>query len=275
MRRASAIFFAALMMCASCIKEDRSGCPCYLHVDLSRLEAPSTRSVDILLSSGADVQWYPVPEAAIGDTLIMAVDKGEFEFCAWGNLGGAEIDGGEGIIYPDVPRDSLWNCVRHISTRCEEAFVTVAPKRQYRPVTIIVRGMLGGISGLKTVLTGVSGGLGFTGGGRGDGGRLVPEQISGPGQVQDASAAGQYIYRTMLLTQPSADSVQLKLFFMRNGQARESSYPLGRILLSQGEDIREGGGNPVVVDLTIGSASILFTLKCNGWTAHGTYEITY
>lgn len=273
MRKVAAIIFAALLTCAACIREDRSLCPCYLHVDLSRLESTSTRSVDILLVSEAGAQWHPVPESSIGDTLIMAVDKGEFEFCAWGNLGGAVIDGGKEIIYPDIPCDSLWNCVRHISTRCEDAFVAVSAQRQYRPVTIVVRGMLSGISGLKCVLTGVSGGLAFTGGGRGEIGRLVPELVKEQAEAQ--GDVGPYVYRTMLLTQPAADELQLKLFFMRNGEVRESGYPLGKMLLSQGEDISEGGGNPIVVDITVGSASILFTLKCNGWTTHGIYEITY
>ncbi len=268
MRKGAAIIIAALLLPAACIREDRSECPCYLHVDLSRVSPQSTRSVDILLASEAGDRWHPVPESAIGDTLIMAVDKSEFDFCAWGNLGGSQIDGEGRTIRPDVPRDSLWSCVEHISTRCEDAYVQVVMQRQYRPVTIIVRGMLSGISGLSPVLTGVSGGLSFTGAGRGEGARLVPEQ-------EADSPEGICIFRTMLLTQPSAVNLRLKLFFLQGGKARESEYPLGEMLLAQGEDISTGGGNPVVVDLTVGSASILFTLKCNGWTTHGIYEITY
>ncbi len=268
MRRGAAIIVAALLLSAACIREDRSECPCYLHVDLSRLSPQSTRSVDILLASQTADRWHPVPESAIGDTLIMAVVKSEFDFCAWGNLGGSQIDGEGRIIRPDVPHDSLWSCVEHISTRCEDAYVQVVAQRQYRPVTIIVRGMLSSISGISPVLTGVSGDLSFTGAGRGELSRLVPEQ-------EADSPEGIFIFRTMLLTQPRGDELRLKLFFMQGGLARESEYPLGAMLLSQGEDISAGGGNPILVDLTVGSASILFTLKCNGWTTHGIYEITY
>lgn len=260
------------IICAACIKEDRSGCPCYLHVDLSGVDGYYIHNLDLMMDqgSGHPVQWTAVDETLFGDTLIIPVNKAEFDFCAWGNLGSSVLDQSGRIISPGQIQDSLWSDSHHINTRCEDAYVSVVPERQYIPVTIIIRGMLSGISSLSPELDNVSDRLSFNGRATGSRVRYKAVLVEGPD-----SGHGYYLFKTMMLTQATATDATLNLDFTRDGRPLRNTFPLGQILSDIGEDISKTGRNPVVIDLTIGTASIYLTVQVNDWVTHGVFAINF
>jgi len=264
---------ALIVTVSACIKEDRSNCPCYLHLDLSRVDSHYVHTLDLMMEesiSGRSPEWIPVEKSYLGDTLIMPVNKSEFDLCAWGNLGSSMLDQNARSISPLIPRDSLWSSFRHIVTRCEDAYVQILPERQYIPVTIIIRGITANISAIQPALSGISANLDFAGRARGPEGIQLPERISAPEQENNY-----YLYKTMIMTQPRAEGLHLDLKFIRDGESLRSEYPLGEMLMAMGEDISKTDQKPVLVDIAIGSTSIQFTLKVEDWTTHGVYAITY
>ena len=263
----------AMIIClalSSCIKEDRTKCPCYLHLDLSRVDSNYIHTLNLMMDSGSTFpEWIPVERTLLGDTLIIPVGKSEFDFCAWGNLSSSLLDGENRVISPGMQQDSLWSDYRRINTRCEDAYISVIPTRQFIPVTIIVRGMLGGITRIDAELGHISSRLSFTGAATGAAGAIHPRLDKTP-----ASNGGYYLYRTMILTQTSATAATLSIEFDRDGHTFHSSFPLGEMLLSSGEDISLTSQKPIILDLTVGTANILLTIKVEDWTAHGVFEIT-
>lgn len=267
------VVLTLVALLSSCVREDRTHCPCNLHVDLSRVDVDYVHKVDLVMSDVAVdgyPEWYAVDKKYIGDTLIIQVDKSEFDFCAWGNLATSLPDDRSRIISPVDAPDSLWSCYRRIVTRCEDAYVTVLPERQFIPVTIIIRGMLQGISNIRPALNFISDCLDYNGEAKGIPQILIPKLISSPHQGQ-----GYYLYRTMILTQQSATDAHLELEFERNGKTIKGDYPVGEMLLEIGEDISQRDQNPIVLDLTLGATDIFVTIKVIDWVTHGVFTITY
>lgn len=265
------ILILAIAALISCIREDRTDCPCYLHVDLTQVDSNYVRKMDLMLRSEAGgIEWFPVRKSAIGDTLIMSVSKSEFDFSAWGNLFYSVLDDNRMTIEPASAPDSLWSYSNHINARCEDAYVKVVPDRQYIPVTIIVRGMLQNITGIRPVLENISGALLYDGMAAGSTGTVVPVPTETGG-----GASQYYMYQTMILTQTSATAAQLRLSFERDGIPVEGVYPVGEMLCEMGEDISRVNQNPIIIDLTIGTASVLLVIRVSDWTRHGIFTITY
>lgn len=265
--------FAAIMMSiiCSCVKEDRSKCPCYLHVDLSRIDINNISKVDIVTSSSSgEARWTAVPQSAIGDTLILQVDKDEIDFCAWGNLKGSAILDNSRTIETKERPDSLWSDYRRLATRCEDMYVTVEPVRQHIPLTIIVRGMLLGISEVQPVVTRVSHGFDFNGRATSKTGSIIPTGVASPAQND-----GYYQFNALMMTQPNATDAILELYFKIDGESRMVSYPLGEQLYRSGENISLTNQKPVIVDLVMGGGSIFLTLTVSDWISHDTIEITF
>ena len=256
----------------SCIKENRDKCPCYLHVDLSRVDSHYVHKMDLMLAEqfGSNLNWHAVEKKYIGDTLIMKVDKSEFDFSAWGNLDNSHLDDPTQTITSGEPTDSLWSFYKPISTRCEDAYVTVIPERQYIPVTVILRGMIQDLSDIQPALENISGSLLYGGAATGEKGTLMPVLVHTP---QDD--ANYYMYKTIILTQTRATEAALNLHFVKNGRSVDMKYPVGEMLVELGEDISATNQNPIVIDLSIGTADILITIKVSNWTRHGIYTITY
>ena len=200
----------------------------------------------------------------------MKVDKSEFDFSAWANLTTSSLDDSSRTITSGEPADSLWSFHKPISTRCEDAYVTVIPERQYIPVTVIIRGMIQGLSDIRPALANISGGLMYGGKATGGPGTLVPVLIHTP-----AEGSPYYMYKTMILTQTSATEAVLNLHFANNGRTVDMTYPVGEMLVELGEDISAVNQNPIVIDLTIGTADILVTIRVSDWSRHGIYTITY
>jgi UDP-N-acetylmuramyl pentapeptide synthase len=93
--------------------------------------------MDLMLAElGGSTEWKAVDKSYFGDTLILQVNKSEFDFCAWGNLAGSIIDRRGRTISPTQPSDSLWSFYRPIQTHCEDVFVSVVPEREHIPVTV-------------------------------------------------------------------------------------------------------------------------------------------
>ena len=263
------VFCAALV---SCIKENRDKCPCYLHVDLSRVDSHYVHKMDLMLADrfGGSADWVAVEKKYLGDTLIIKIDKSEFDFSARGNLENSYLDDVTRTITSREPTDSLWSFCKQISTRCEDAYVKVEPQRQYIPVTVIVRGMLQGISDIRPTLEFISGSLLYGGAATGEKGSLYPVLVHTP-----SADASYYMYKTMILTQASATEATLNLHFLKNGTSVDATYPVGEMLVELGEDISATNQNPIVIDLAIGAADILLTIKVSDWSRHGIYTITY
>ena len=263
---------AACAFLTSCIKENRDKCPCYLHVDLSRVDSHYVHRMDLMLADRftGDARWIAVEKKYIGDTLIMKVDKSEFDFSAWGNLDKSILDDADRTITSADMADSLWSYYKHISTRCEDAFVKVLAERQHIPVTVIVRGMLQGLTDIRPAFGNISGSLMYDGTAAGALGVLVPTLVKSPGDGDSY-----YMYKTLILTQASATDAVLNLHFLKDGRAVETTYPVGEMLAELGEDISATNQNPIVIDLTIGAADILLTIRVSDWSRHGIYTITY
>lgn len=267
------VLFATIVvsLLCSCVKEDRSKCPCYLHVDLSHIDINLISKVDIMTgSSSGKARWTAVPQSAIGDTLLLQVDRDEIDFCAWGNLKESVILGDSRTIVTNERPDSLWSDYRRLATRCEDMYVTVEPLRQHIPLTIFVRGMLQGISEVKPVVTRVSRSFDFYGRATSQTGSIYPAVVATP--VQNG---GYYQFKALMMTQPNAADAILELYFKSDGNAMMISYPLGEQLYMNGENISLTNQNPVIVDLVMGGGSIFLTLNVSDWTIHKTIEITY
>ena len=262
------IVLAAL---TSCIKEDRSKCPCYLYVDLSRVDTNYINKIDLMTSgTTAAPQWTRVERSAIGDTVILQVAKDEIDFCAWGNLRSSSVVSSSRTIVTSDRPDSLWSCYRRLSTRCEDMYVTVEPERQYIPMTIIVRGMLQGISDVQPSVTSVSKSFDFNSAATADKQTIFPTEVLSP-QV----SGGYYQFNTVLMTQQNATDACLDLDFKMDGKPVTVGYPLGEELYKIGEDISLSDQKPIIVDLVIGGGSIFFTISVSDWEQHATIDITY
>ena len=272
--RYNVIIIAALVILTaiSCIKEDRSGCPCHLHVDLSRVDSNYVHSMSLMMdrNGGNLAEWIPVDKSIFGDTLIIAVDKAEFDFCAWGNLSHSIIDNKGRIISPGDFPDSLWSDYRRISTKCEDVYLSVQPERQFIPVTIIVRGMIAAVSELRPEIDNISEQFHFSGSATGASNAILPTLVGTP-----APGREYYLFKTLLMTQPSATEATLNLGFVSAGHSYRSTFPLGQMLLEKGEDLSLSGRNPVILDLTIGSANIFIKITVDDWTTLGVFEINY
>ena len=271
MRRFLLLYALIVTALCSCIKEDRSKCPCYLYVDLSRVDTNYITKVDLMTSGSAGApQWTAVERNAIGDTVILKVAKDEIDFCAWGNIRGSAVLNDSRTIVSSGQPDSLWSCYRRISARCEDMYVTVEPQRQYIPVTIIVRGMLQNISDVQPVITSVSQGFDFNSAATGDKGTIFPAEVRSP-----QTAAGYYQFNALMLTQQSATEASLELDFKSDGRPVKVNYPLGEELYKIGENISLSGQKPVVVDLVIGGGTVFFTISVSDWEQHATIDIIY
>jgi hypothetical protein len=271
MRRFLLLYALIVTALCSCIKEDRSKCPCYLYVDLSRVDTYYITKVDLMTSGSAGApQWTAVERNAIGDTVILKVTKDEIDFCAWGNIRGSAVLNDSRTIVSSGQPDSLWSCYRRISARCEDMYVTVEPQRQYIPVTIIVRGMLQNISDVQPVITSVSQGFDFNSAATGDKGTIFPAEVRSP-----QTAAGYYQFNALMLTQQSATEASLELDFKSDGRPVKVNYPLGEELYKIGENISLSGQKPVVVDLVIGGGTVFFTISVSDWEQHATIDIIY
>lgn len=271
MRRFLLLYALIVTALCSCIKEDRSKCPCYLYVDLSRVDTNYITKVDLMTSGSAGApQWTAVERNAIGDTVILKVTKDEIDFCAWGNIRGSAVLNDSRTIVSSGQPDSLWSCYRRISARCEDMYVTVEPQRQYIPVTIIVRGMLQNISDVQPVITSVSQGFDFNSAATGDKGTIFPAEVRSP-----QTAAGYYQFNALMLTQQSATEASLELDFKSDGRPVKVNYPLGEELYKIGENISLSGQKPVVVDLVIGGGTVFFTISVSDWEQHATIDIIY
>ena len=272
MRHLEALFAAVMLLgTASCIKENRSGCPCNLHLDLSQVDKNYIHKMDLMLAElGGSTEWKAVDKSYFGDTLILQVNKSEFDFCAWGNLAGSIIDRRGRTISPTQPSDSLWSFYRPIQTHCEDVFVSVVPEREHIPVTIFVRGKTEGISHLEPVLEQVGAAFSFNGDAVGDLARTYPQLVASP-----EGGAAFYCYKALLFTQQSATKARLELNYTYDGRSRSAEYPLGEMLLEMGEDISLSNQNPIVIDLVLGSESIFITIQVSDWEKHGVIEVTY
>lgn len=271
MKRFLLLYALIVTALCSCIKEDRSKCPCYLYVDLSRVDTNYITKVDLMTSDSAGApQWTAVERNAIGDTVILKVAKDEIDFCAWGNIRGSAVLNDSRTIVSSGQPDSLWSCYRRLSARCEDMYVTVEPQRQYIPVTIIVRGMLQNISDVQPVITSVSQGFDFNSAATGDKGTIFPAEVRSP-----QTAAGYYQFNALMLTQQSATEASLELDFKSDGRPVKVNYPLGEELYKIGENISLSGQKPVVVDLVIGGGTVFFTISVSDWEQHATIDIIY
>jgi len=271
MKRFLLLYTLIVTALCSCIKEDRSKCPCNLYVDLSRVDTNYITKVDLMTSGSAGApQWTAVERNAIGDTVILKVTKDEIDFCAWGNIRGSAVLNDSRTIVSSGQPDSLWSCYRRISARCEDMYVTVEPQRQYIPVTIIVRGMLQNISDVQPVITSVSQGFDFNSAATGDKGTIFPAEVRSP-----QTAAGYYQFNALMLTQQSATEASLELDFKSDGRPVKVNYPLGEELYKIGENISLSGQKPVVVDLVIGGGTVFFTISVSDWEQHATIDIIY
>lgn len=260
------------MVTAGCIKEDRSQCPCHLHVDLSRIDAAYVDKLDLVLSDpdGTRAQWYDVDDRYIGDTLVMKVDKSDFDFCAWGNLRESIVDQRTGAILTAGEPDTLWSSYQRVSAKCEDRYITVVPQRRYVPVTIIVRGMINNISEVTPTLTRISQSFDYNGNPMGKLVASYPKMTVKPKTPEDY-----YQFELVLLTQQNATDAGLELSYSEDGLIRKASYPLGKMLLEEGEDISLADGHPILLDLMLGRGNIFLTIEIEEWKQHDVIDITY
>lgn len=258
-------------MC-SCIREDRSVCPCFLHVDLTGLDAGAIRKVDMILFEEDLPGTVITAEHDIAENeLIIPVSKGEVQFCVWGNLFSSEIDSERQLIRTVAECDSIWFFRQSVSTNCEDAYLKVAPERQTRTVTVILRGNLAGISNVSTRLTGIDTDFTFSGDvPAGNPGKIVPILVSTP-----ESGSGIYQFQTTITRQADAFDATLELEFTSDGSVRSGTYEIGKMLFEAGEDLSESSGHPIVIDLVFGNSSVFISLAVDGWTGHDVFEITY
>ena len=271
MRRIALVVMAiAALSAASCIKEDRSQCPCYLHLDLKGVDKDYIHSLDLMFEDEASDKWLAVEDRYFGDTLILPVDKSEFDFCAWGNLSPESIDRSRRSVIPKEPLDTLWSYSRKIVTRCEDVYVTVVPQREYIPVLIIVRGDTEGVSDVAPRLCNISTAFSYDGRSAGPLESLRPQRVYPP-EARD----GEYLFQTMLYTQQSATQASLELSFMRDGRLVGGSYSIGEMLTEMGEDISLRNRNPIIIDLLLSGGGVFLTLKVADWMRHSVIDITY
>ena len=270
MKRIAILLLCAAML-ASCIKEDRTACPCSLHVDLSLIDKNYVNKMDLVMNdNGITPSWFTVDEQYIGDTVILPVNKSEFDFCAWGNLRESVVDLRKGTISSAHNTDTLWSSYHRIMTRCEDAYVTVEPQRRYIPVTIFVRGMIANLKDIQPSLTSVSNSFDFNGNATGNLDKDYLKMI-----IEPDTPEGYYQFETLMLNQPSATDAGLELTFIEDGAQRRASYPLGKMLYEDGEDITLADGKPIVVDLMLGSGNIFLTIGVADWQQHDVIDIIY
>ena len=143
-------------------------------------------------------------------------------------------------------------------------------QRQYIPITIIVRGMLQGVTDVKPVLYNVSKSLDIYGAAKEPVEVIIPNQELAP-----ESSDGYYRFAAVLLRQQSAYDASMELRFKSDGREVTAGYPFGKMLYEAGEDISLGNQKPVVMDIVIGGGSIYLTISVAEWKRHTTLDITY
>ncbi len=257
-------------MC-SCIREDRSVCPCFLHVDMTELDTAAIRRMDMMLfEDGTFSGTHTAEPAVFGEELIIPVSRNELQFCAWGNLESSQLDVTHQTIHLPGGRDSVWLFRQTVHTNCEDTYIKIAPERQFKPVIILLRGRISGISGVNTLITGIDNTFSFGGDvPAGNPGQLVPQLVKSP-----SSGEEYYQFQTLITRQAEAENAMLRLEFISDGEQRTGEYEIGRMLLEAGEDLTESGGRPIVIDIVLGSSSAFISISTDGWVRHDTFEIT-
>ncbi len=257
-------------MC-SCIREDRSVCPCFLHVDMTELDTGAIHRMDLMLFeegvfSGTHTAW----PAAFGEEIIIPVSRNELQFCAWGNLESSQLDPAQQTIHLPGGRDSVWLFRQTVRTDCEDVYIKIAPERQFKPVVILLRGQISGISGVHTMITGIDNTFSFGGDvPAGSPGQLVPQLVRSPAEGNDY-----YQFQTLITRQAETAKAMLRLEFISEGEQRTGEYDVGRLLLEAGEDLTKSDGRPIVIDIVLGSSSAFISISTDGWVRHDTFEIT-
>lgn len=86
MKRIFTIFPAVLLLAASCIKEDRTACPCRLVLDFSEVDA-SVLSADIQLTSDQDFAFYDSVDRDSFEDYTLTVPRIPLYLSVWAGTG--------------------------------------------------------------------------------------------------------------------------------------------------------------------------------------------
>lgn len=271
MSRVIHLCLLCLFLMCSCIREDRSVCPCFLHVDMTDIDTTAIRRMDLMLFQDGVLSGTHTAEPAVfGEELIIPVSRNELQFCAWGNVENSRLDTVRQTINLHGGCDSVWFFSKTVRTDCEDAYIRVVPERQFKSVVIVVRGQISGISEVHTLITGIDNTFSFVGDvPAGNPGQIVPQLVKSP-----SSGEEYYQFQTLITKQAGAADAILRLEFISEGKLRKGTYELGRLLLEAGEDLSISGGRPIVIDIVLGAASAFISISTEEWVGHDTFEIT-
>lgn len=245
---------AAALFTGCSVKEDRTGCPCWLDIDVSLC---SRRSGEVSLKG------WNTQKPVFGEKLHVedwpdcwevTVPRGTVHYTALSGVDACVLSGQTVVIPEGMQCDSLWAYHATVNCEGEQARDRVVPHKQFCTVTMEFTRDIGGRPG--AVVTGHSAGMSLE--------SLTP--VEGPFRHSPADdGQGHFIFRLPR----QADSV-LDVEITRDGKHYET-FPLGTIISRTGYDWTAQDLDDIYVGVDLIESTV--TIRLEKWEEGTVYEL--
>jgi len=238
---------------------------------MSGTDTTSIHRLDLMLfEEESPASSYRIEQQGFGHELKIPVYRKEVSLSAWGNLYNSYLDHTNRLVQTMQPCDSIWLFRQTIRTDCRDAYVRISPESQTRTVDVLLRGNISGISDVHASITGIDKSFTFKGDiPAGHPGENVLDLVKYPEPGREY-----YQFRSVITRQYDPFRAELHLEFTSGGVVRNCAYDIGSMLHEAGEDLTKSGGHPIVIDMYVGGASVLVSVKVEEWICHDVFEIT-
>ena len=263
-------------MCSCTVLEERSGCPCYLAVDLSKVDK-SIREWQLWLFAGDGRLVFKdtIYRRSYTAPYVVQVPRNRQLQCfMWGNARGAtildEANSPSTLLLKKegLPADSLFSYADTIDTWKEDGLMRVIPRKEFATIDIYIYGWAE--IDFEAEMELVCDSRGFF-----VGGDFYPDKVSV--QMQLKGIDDYYTHFSgRMLRQPDTENLRLSLMLKKkeiDGQTGQilvnQDIPIGRYLEENGYDMQSPQLQDIRMELDYSYTNI--TIRTDDWEA--SYEI--
>lgn len=159
MKRILSILFISLLAVSvgSCIKEDRSVCPCLVNLDFKSVNKKLVRKVNIYISdsNGELIHVDSLDNSEFDENYEIYLPKGHVEIVIWGNIGDnnfVSLDKGHICTKCNRSPDDLYLFYNEEDINEEEKNINVTLHKRYHNVKIHLKGLSQTDSGIEMTI---------------------------------------------------------------------------------------------------------------------------
>ena len=262
----------ALCLDSCTILEERSGCPCYLTIDLTKVDKGIREWQLWLFDKDGEVMFKDtIYRRSYSSPYVVQVPRNRQLQCfMWGNVRGATIL--DEAYSPStlllkkegLPADSLFHYAETVDTWREDGFMKVIPRKEFATVDIYIYGWadIDFVAEMELVCDS----RGFY-----VGGDFYPDEVSV--QMQLRGIDDYYTHFSgRMLRQPDTENVRLYLRLMKkeiDGTVGEElvnrDIPLGKFLEDNGYDMQSAQLQDIRMELDYSYSNLI--IRTDDWEA--------